>query len=713
MHAPDETKAILAAPAEETRLAVLQRFKADDIHSLEREDLLVAQMLAGHGDVWGRWQTPKALYPGRLSKKGRDIDLTRRLRDYLKKEGITTSVDRLMEEGVLALTRLALLMRLAPTGGTTTTKNRRLKPSSLGGVLYLYLPKITARALRRKLYAPETTRLFGCLTNADLEEFGAYQYTRTQLRRLDTLVARGLWHDPPPLPEVQRTTNPAQKAAARPPKAKSQPYPPLPDDWLAEIGPRVLWVVQEMGPNLVCLLEELSAADTNIDWSLSAASIADRIKSHVAIHLERNPWLDVTGRLLTPPFRLITAGGKGGSDTHEWPPRTWEHIVNLSVILQAANLFITLLACAGRIGEVATLTRDCVTVAGDGKDYVNGYTYKLSDSLFGDARQWPAPAILCQCLGQQARLAATWDRLPNKLEDGLSESPRFGTALWVSIGASGRIGEQAEVHFAHAIRYLAIRLDMIPRPGGKLVHPHRFRKTIGRLAGVALFNSPLVLKRLFGHKNIEMTLHYILCDPGVREEAEKVLRELRIMHCAEALEEVHQALRDGLPLPGNGGPGAARLVTTVLNTEQQLNQSGRTWTEGSAYDLACLLTIQGQGWRLVQENIVCSKAPGEDGLCQKKRSKGEPNTANCQPECGNRIVFARRRRDCEQIIEGYLDLARQARDDGQLLVLSSLMDNLRGELANFADLNERYLADPEVRSLLALVVEPEETEVAA
>lgn len=254
---------------------------------------------------------------------------------------------------------------------------------------------------------------------------------------------------------------------------------------------------------------------------------------------------------------------------------------------------------------------------------------------------------------------------------------------------------------------------MDPKPDGKNLHAHRFRKTVGRLAGIALFNSPLVLKRLFGHKSIEMTLHYILSDPGVREEAEKVLRELRIMHCAEALDEIHRALLDGLPIPGHGGPGAARLVTAVRNEEHQLKQSGRVWSDGSAYDLAYLLTAQGKGWRLIQENIICSKAPGEDGLCQKMRSKGEPNTANCQPECGNRIVFARRRRDSELIIENYLKLAREARDDGQLLVLAGVMDNLRVELANFSELNERYLSDPDVKSLMALVTEQEETEVAA
>lgn len=290
---------------------------------------------------------------------------------------------------------------------------------------------------------------------------------------------------------------------------------------------------------------------------------------------------------------------------------------------------------------------------------------------------------------------------------GLPKAPRFGADLWVSLGSAGKFGEDVDVNFYAALTNLAERLDMDPKPGGVNVHPHRFRKSIGQLAGIALWNSPLVLKRLFGHKSIEMTLHYILADPGVREEAEKVLRELRIMHCANALEEIHQAICDGLPLPGNGGAGAARLVKAVRNEDDYLKQSGRVWGDGSAYDLAYLLTAQGQGWRLIKENVVCSKAPGEGGLCQKKRSKGEPNTANCQPECDNRIVLVRRRRDSEKIIKQYIDIACEALDDGQLLVLTGVMENLRDELENFSDLKETYLADPKVQFLLAQCAEPE------
>jgi hypothetical protein len=58
-------------------------------------------------------------------------------------------------------------------------------------------------------------------------------------------------------------------------------------------------------------------------------------------------------------------------------------------------------------------------------------------------------------------------------------------------------------------------------------------------------------------------------------------------------------------------------------------------------------------------------------------------------------------------IEQYLDIARQARDDGQLLVLASVMENMQDEWVNFFDLEQKYRSDPEVQALLTLCDEPD------
>lgn len=703
MNSPNHLSASSIDPVDPGRIAALNRFKLEEFQHLSQHDLLLAQSIAGHGEDWGIWKTPKAIYPGKLRSDIRSIDLAKRLRDYLAKEPIAeTSLDVLVDEGVLVLTRLALLLRLAPTGGQSKSKNLRLKPSTLAHQVYLVGSKIIARAIRRRIKHPDATGLFACLDEDAVRELGQDKRTRIELERLATLAARGWWSDLPPQPDVTCTTNPRGPKQARLLEDIPGEYQPIPDDWLAEIGPRILWLIRDLGQNLLPLLEDFLDYLESLDWSeMTRDKIQTCVNKFIARHLLEHPWMDRTGKLLQPCFPLTTSRKSKGN--FEWPPRNYKQLKILSGALQSAHLFFTLLASAGRIGEIETLPRSCVRPERDGKDYVCGWTYKLSGSLFGDARQWPAPVVLVQALGQQARLAAVWSRLPpGQLQDGLPTALPAHQALWLSLGVGGKGSAANQLgHCGNALRVLAKHVGMDPKPGGINLHPHRFRKTIGRLAGVALFNSPLVLKRLFGHKRIEMTLHYILCDPDIRTEAERVLRELRILNCAEALEEVRDAIVAGATLPGHSGAPAERLVEAVQAHEAHLAKAGCVWVDGSAYELAYLMTANGQGWRFIQKNIVCTKVPGEDGLCRKKRNRGEPDTSNCKLECSNRIVLALERRDVGEVVESYLDVAGRARADEQYMVLYEAMQRFAEELDSFPDIKAQYLADSDVQSLLA------------
>jgi hypothetical protein len=709
MNAPDSLPSLVAPdPAAPGRIAALDRFRLEEFQHLSRDDLLLAQSIAGHGDEWGVWKTPNTISPGKLHTPNRAIDLAKRLRDFLAKEPTPpvpkAALDALVERGVLHLTHLALLLRLAPTSGRRKTKSQRLKPSSVAQHLYNNLPKLLARAIRRKADRSDAPGLFACLTEDDVRELGREKKIRIELDRLAILTARGWWSDLPPQPDVTRTTNPRGAKPARVTQEIPGEYRSMPDAYLAEIGPRVLWLIRDLGPNLLPLLEDLATCLEGLDWSgMTIDKLVGNcgvITKFIVRHLSEHRWMDRGGKPLQPNFPLTT--GARSQNKFEWPPRTYQHLQVLSATLQSAHLFLTLLASAGRISEVDALPRYCVSTARDGKEYARGWTYKLSGNLFGDARQWPAPVVLVQALGQQARLATVWSRLPpGRLEDGLPMAPPAHESMWLSLGTGGYASGGAPLGgYDTALQMLAIRVGMDPKPGGTNLHAHRFRKTIGRLAGVALFNSPLVLKRLFGHKDIDMTLHYILCDPGIRTEAEAVLRELRILNCAEALEEVREAIVAGATLPGHGGAPAARLVEAVQEHEARLAKAGRVWADGSAYELAYLMTANGQGWRFIQKNIVCTKVPGEEGLCRKKRNRGEPDTSNCKPECGNRIVLALERRDVGEVVESYLDVARRARLDEQYMVLYEAMQRFAEELDAFPEIKAQYLADPDVKSLL-------------
>ena len=689
----------------EGRSAALETFAIEAFQNLSKEDLLRAQAIAGHSDAWGVWTTSNAICSSKLPRYHLAINFARLIRHFLSKHALPITapvvIDDLVAEGVLALTRLALLMRLAPTSGKGKSYNQRLKPSSVASKLYHYFPFIVGRAIRRKLARPDAPTLLSCLTEDDVREFGKDKYLRIELNRLSTLAARGWWTDLPPRPEVAQPTDPSGSAPISMPVEVAGEYQPIPDRYLEAFGPRNLWLIRELGPCLLPLLEDLATHLEKPDWKGKKKNRYNRlvVPNFIAQHLKDHPWQDGMGRPLEPNFPLKT--GARGKDKFQFPPRSWQHLKILSATLQSAHLFLTLLASAGRIGEVDTLPRSCVTTARDGKDYVKGWTYKLSGNLFGDKRQWPAPTVLVQALGQQVRLSEVWLRLPAKnIADGLPKEPPSHNALWLSLGAAQTANAAEPISgLGDALRMLAERIGMDPKPGGINLHPHRLRKTIGRLAGIALFNSPTALKRLFGHKCIEMTLHYILCDKDIQTEAEAVLRELRIMNCAQALEDVRDAITSGTPLPAHSGAAASRMADAVKEHEARLAESGRVWSGGSAYDLAYLLTARGKGWRFVQKDIICAKAPGEAGLCLKNRS--EPNTSNCQSRCDNRIVLALARRDTDEIVRTYLNICLQALEEEQFDSFYYSMVQLLKELDNFPDIKEKYLADPQLQPLLA------------
>lgn len=699
---------VTANPADrktvEGRIAALDKFALEAFQNLSKEDLLLAQAIAGHGDEWGVWKTPKVICPSKLNNARRTIDFARRIRHFLAKTPLPDTTpelkNELVNEGVLVLTRLALLMRLAPSGGKNKSKNQRLKPNSLSVRLYAYYPDIVALAIQRKAVFPESPGLFGCFTEDDVLELRKYKRILIELDRLGTLAARGWWTDLPPTPDITQKTDPSGPKPIPMPQDLPGEFQPIPDRYLEEFGPRNLWVIRELGRCLLPLLEDFATHLEKLDWSKNRNYVTKvMIPNFIAQHLKDHPWLDGIGRPLKPNFPLKT--GAKNQDKFAFPPSNWEQLKVLSATLQSAHLFLTLLASAGRIGEVDTLPRSCVTTAHDGMDYVKGWTYKLSGNLFGDAKQFPAPPVFVQTLGQQVRLAEVWLRLPpGNIGEGLPKEQPAHNALWLSLGAACT-AKPAEPLASHgsALQALAVRIGMDPKPGGINLHPHRLRKTIGRLAGIALFNSPTALKRLFGHKCIEMTLHYILCDKDIQTEAEAVLRELRIMHCAEALEEVRDAIASGTPLPANSGAAASRLADAVKEHEARLAASGRVWREGSAYDLAYLLTARGKGWRFIQKDIICAKAPGEAGLCLKNR--GEPNTSNCKPGCDNRFVLALARRDADEIVGAYMNICLQALEEEQFDTFYYSMGQLLKELDNFPDIKEQYMADAQLQALLA------------
>lgn len=672
-------------------------FAEEQLQYLDSVSAARCQGLLGHGDIYGEWQTPESLIGRRLTKSLAVISMRKRLDQHIPEELPRNAYfGTLLDEGVLTMTRYALLSRMGPSSFLKNQGFRSLDPTTIVYELYNYLPVIIAQGIQRRL---EDSRhgegLVRYLSSEDLYDMRKHKYLGVILRRMEMLSTRGLWNDIQVIANIGKNTNPKGGESPRPKEESSNPYLPLPDEYMAKMGGRVLWIVRDLGPNLIALAEALSEFGIN-------CFKGQMFKVRLQRYLTLNVFRDRDGRpIIQPPFRFEFGNLQGTDwllrenvrDNHEWPPRNWLDIQALMVTLQSSQLWIALLAMAGRVQEVLTLRRDCIEPCHNGETNVTGKTYKLSKNLAGEARKWPAPAILVDALAQQVQLVRACEKI-ERMRDGIDEDSEIVQAesehLWASLGtgANARADEQLK-DVNHALNKLAKRLGMEPRPSGRKLHSHRFRKTIARLAALAIVDSPRVLMQLFGHRDIAMTLHYILTDKALQLEIERIAQELRIMRCHDVIEDIHTSMHSvGAPsFGGHGGGAAPHMVESIKTQEEQLYRQGRLWDADSAYDLAAILTNNGQYFRLVKPGVLCTKPSREASPCK------------CGSDCENRIEDKTARRDVTVIVPILIKQGQLALEENRLLLVANIVEQLEEELARFDDICALWSTNPELIAL--------------
>lgn len=101
------------------------------------------------------------------------------------------------------------------------------------------------------------------------------------------------------------------------------------------------------------------------------------------------------------------------------------------------------------------------------------------------------------------------------------------------------------------------------------IHPHQFRKTIAMFAIYHNPNNISVIRRLFSHKSLAMTLTYIVKMPGMAEEIKLAVIEKN----KELLSELLEAL-DKKCIGGKAGNRIKRLVDESTLFKAKLNDDG-------------------------------------------------------------------------------------------------------------------------------------------
>lgn len=690
-------------------------FEVENIQHLSAEKTLQYQQLLGHGATLGRWETPQILAPV-LSRAERAIDIADRVMVFLPDALFKhPKFEQAMSDAVLYLSRWALLCRVGPVGFGPKAYGRSLDPSTIAQKLYQYLPKIAAQGIERRLsgHTHNLNGFVGLLIPEDLRELNSNSFTKCEVERMRRLKTAGLWFDEPQQVQFHSITTQVTGPRKEPQtETQREPYQPLPDWYMGQIGSRVLWLIKDLGPNLISSLHHLQAVQQEKGYK-AMSSLGRHLRNYFAM----NMWRDRNGKVLEPPFALrLSKQGSGRRPDRSadvWPPRDYADLISLAVTLQRAHLFMALLLMAARHVEVLNLKRDCVQVNVDGQARVLGKTYKATTILEGKDRTWPAPNILIYAFAQQLELVQALEQIDALLvntiarrsinSQGSAGNPSSDSIhLWGSLGYTGGADPSAALNkLTGILPDLARAVGLSDKPDEINLHPHRLRKTMARLAGISIDGSQKVLMQLLGHEDVTTTLYYIQSDPAFQQEVLDVIRELRLLRMEETITSAHASLHDPhrTPYGGLGGGGASVLSQTIAKHEEWLHRQGKDWGAGDARELAVLLADNGRAARLIAPGVVCTKSMHERGLCNSRMGAITPE--NCQVECHSHIELSVGRRDVQRVIPILVQHTTASIENGEWLAAIHNRKQLLHEMSRFPDIQEEWLAKLEVKSLLA------------
>lgn len=407
--------------------------------------------------------------------------------------------------------------------------------------------------------------------------------------------------------------------------AVSEPFLPIPlDDYAAIVehcvsvvelfGADILWLYQTYFPSIVGgyeYPERLSSRNTGV--SPSSMKGIHAFEDYCPYSEDGVAWW---------ALKVIYAeDGKRKARTAPWG------YLKLPVITQyVASLIdaccVTILATtAMRRSEVVGLRSGCLERGPDGA-WLHYTVFKTSSASQGIKKRIPIPDVtaraieLLEAIGVEARAYGKTDRL-------------FVTVYRSHFGAA--------THEAFPGR----AVDRVVEACGcsATVHPHRFRKT---LAMYLLYQDPKnieIIRQLFSHKSLKMTLRYVMSLPGVNDEIKSIIVEQNVDVLVEVLDA---AIRGKI-----GGEAGKRLRAAAADP----TGLAATLHDGGKEVLVQYVdSMLDQGLKILHRTSlgVCMKTPGYtepapcDGKYEGAVEKLHPNLFACEPFGCQFAVFLER-----------------------------------------------------------------------
>jgi integrase len=363
--------------------------------------------------------------------------------------------------------------------------------------------------------------------------------------------------------------------------APSRQYEHFSEEFVGNFIERALWFQENVGDQAM----DLWALDQKIRDKFAKLGHNSRWPDVVAAraeNLRQFEWKDTTGAPLTElKYPILQHDGDTQELTASWPPKSLKSFRRIIGLLQGCNLGVVNLCTGARSSEI--LAADD-TPLGQSEGRYHSITFKMVDEVSGKPRDWPLHPAAVRAMRLQHRIAEAF-------------RPEGERHLWVALqGYRGTRLTSASTTFQRTVTQFS--LDHLLDDSS--AHMHRWRHTVARLVALAVVGAPQVLLDLFGHRDLEMTLHYMLSSPNIAEEAMKVAEEMTYAMVQNAVAETireetagaaAQALREGLSR-------SMRRGEDVLDS-------------ASLRETAEILTHSGRYWALVRPGVICTKGLGE------------------------------------------------------------------------------------------------------
>ena len=189
---------------------------------------------------------------------------------------------------------------------------------------------------------------------------------------------------------------------------------------------------------------------------------------------------------------------------------------------------------------------------------------------------------------------------------------------------------------------------------------------------------------LFGHRDLEITLHYILSNPSIAEEVQRIAEEIAYALAEEAIGDVEV---------GKAGGPAAEPLRRGLNALKMRRGQEELGAETMSEAIA-ILTFNGRLWPLVRDGVLCTKGLGQFGPCT--RGSGAPDPGNCHTDCNHRLELARAKADCFRALRALLHDREHASNSGADLQVAYFDGQILAQLKRWPDVRNQVIGESPV-----------------